>query len=173
MQNYRAPRSRRYRRITGYRQGRVSSRTGSTRCPLRKCVAVRNNVPTNTVPSRRHGTNWQADEKLQLVDGAMAKRRGRNPRGSLDPLSSHGRASSSDRIRSLCLAYRFRPPSPSSGRSAYPGERARASTGSPPLCGGRKGGSETSTWGWQRARGGERSVGRVSPYMGARLQNML
>lgn len=87
MQNYRrAPRSRRYRLSLAI-GGRVSSRTGSTRCPLRKRDAVRNNVPTNTVPSRRHGTNWQADEKLQLVDGEMVEGRGSNPCGSRPSLT--------------------------------------------------------------------------------------
>lgn len=84
--------------------GRVSSRTGSTRCPLRKRNAVRNNVPTNTVPSRRHGTNWQADEKLQLVDGEMAEGWGSNPRGSRPSLTQSrvlvwSHAFSSSRLR--------------------------------------------------------------------------
>lgn len=100
-------------RVTGYRCPRVFSHwvhevpIEETRRVSRGARPVgRNDVPTNTVPSRRHGTNWQADEKLQLVDGRDGRGEGKLPeRGSRETLSHTVSASSSDRTRSLCPAH--------------------------------------------------------------------
>jgi len=78
--------------ITGYRWPAYLFTPGPHEVPIEEttrdasvpsCEAhdqpERNDVPTNTVPSRRHGTNWQADEKLQLVVGGIVEERGSKP----------------------------------------------------------------------------------------------